>query len=435
MAMTPDEKTKMTEPTISCPNCQTEIKLTESLAAPLIQATRQQYEDLVAKKDADVAQREVAIRKQKVELDKQKAALDEQVSAAVDAAREKISAEESQKAKARAASDIEAKNRELAELQDVLVERDAKLADAQKAQADLIRKQRELDDATREMSLTIERKVQESLTAVRDKAKLEAEEGLKLRVLEKEEQISSMQRQIEELKRRAEQGSQQLQGEVQEMELEASLRAKFPRDQIEPVPKGEFGGDVLHRVFGPVGQHCGTIIWETKRTKNWSDGWLSKLRDDQRAAKAEIALLVSHTLPKGVTAFDLVDGVWVAETRCALPVAIALRQSLIEISGARQAGEGQQTKMELVYQYLTGPRFRHRIEAIVEKFSDMQADLDKERKTMTRLWAKRDAQIRGVIESTVGMYGDLQGIAGQALDEIEGLTVPLLESDVPEDSE
>ena len=183
---------------------------------------------------------------------------------------------------------------------------------------------------------------------------------------------------------------------------------------------------MLHRVNGAHGQHCGTILWESKRTKNWSPAWLSKLRDDQRAAKAEIALIVSHVLPKGVQAFDFVDGVWITESRCAIPVAIALRQSLIELSAARHISEGQQTKMEMVYQYLTGSGFRRRIEAIVEKFSDMQSDLDRERKTMTRLWAKREEQIRGVIESTAGMYGDLQGIAGKTLQEIEGLDIPLL---------
>lgn len=162
--------------------------------------------------------------------------------------------------------------------------------------------------------------------------------------------------------------------------------------------------------------------------KNWSDAWLPKLRDDQRTAKAEIALIVSQALPKGVEAFDFIDGVWVTESRCAIPVAIALRQSLIDLSGARQAGDGQKTKMEMVYQYLTGPRFRHRVEAIVEKFEDMQTDLDKERKMMTRLWAKREEQIKGVIETTVGMYGDLQGIAGRTMQEIDGLEVRLLES-------
>lgn len=417
----------MNEPVIHCPACRTEIKLTESLAAPLIEQTRRQFERTLAAKDAEVAKREAALESKEGELAAAKASIDEQVAARVKAERAAIAADEAKKAKLLAASDLEQKTKELGELQEVLKQRDAKLAEAQAAQAELIRKQRELDDAKREMDLTIEKKVQESLTVVRDKARQEGEEALKLRVAEKEEQISSMQRQIEELKRKAEQGSQQLQGEVQELELEALLRSKFPLDSIEPVPKGEFGGDVLQRVLGVSGQCCGTILWESKRTKNWSDGWLAKLRDDQRSANAELALLVSNALPKGVTAFDHVDGIWVAESRCAIPVAIALRQSLIEIAKVRQAGDGQQTKMELVYEYLTGPRFRHRIEAIVEKFSDMQSDLDKERKATMRLWAKREAQIRGVIEATVGMYGDLQGIAGKALQEIEALSPPAIE--------
>lgn len=190
-------------------------------------------------------------------------------------------------------ADLEQRANEVAELQKIVADKDVKLGEAQKVQAELMRKQRELDDARRELDVTVEKKVQESLVAVRHKAKQEAEDSLKLKVTEKEEPISSMQRQIEKLRRRAEQGSQQLQGEAFEIELEAVLRAKFPRDIIEPVPKGEFGGDVLHRVVGPSGHVCGTILWESKPTKNWSDTWLPKLREDQRTAKAEIARIVS----------------------------------------------------------------------------------------------------------------------------------------------
>lgn len=418
----------MTEPTITCPNCKTEIKLTESLAAPLIESTRRQYEQQIANKDAEVAKREAAIRTQQAEIAKAKETIDEQVTVKLKAERATVAAEEAKKARLALGTDLEQKTKELAELNEVLKQRDEKLAEAQKAQAELIRKQRELDDAKREMELTIEKRVQESLTATREQAKKEAEESLKLKVAEKEQTITSMQKQIEELKRKAEQGSQQLQGEVQELELEAMLREAFPQDAIEPVAKGEHGGDALQRVIGPLGQPCGTILWESKRTKNWTDGWLAKLREDQRAAKAEIAVIVSQALPKDMDTFNLIDGVWVTSCRCALPVAVALRHSVIELTAARTASEGQQTKMELVYQYLTGPRFRHRVQAIVEKFSDMQEDLDRERKTMTRLWAKREEQIRGVIESTAGMYGDLQGIAGKTLQEIEGLNVKMLES-------
>jgi hypothetical protein len=419
-----------TEPTIICPNCSTEIKLTQSLAAPLIQTVRKEYEAKIAQKEADVAKREANVRAQQEAVKDARKAIEDQVAEKLKTARAAIAEEEARKAKLLTASDLEAKTKEVGELQEVLKQRDEKLKKAQQAEADLLRKQRELDDAKRELELTVEKRVQASVEEVRQKAKQEAEEGLKLKVAEKEQQISSMQRQIEDLKRKAEQGSQQLQGEVLELELETTLSAKFPLDRIEPVAKGEFGGDVLQKVVGPVGQACGAILWESKRTKNWSDGWLPKLRGDQRTAKAEIAVLVSNAMPKDIDGFGHIDGIWITQSRYAMPLVIALRQSLIEVANTRQAQEGQETKMALVYQYLTGPKFRHRVEAIVEKFSDMQADLDRERKSMTRLWAKREAQIQGVIESTVGMYGDLQGIAGRALQEIEGLETPLLESDV-----
>jgi len=415
----------MTEPTITCPACKTEIRLTESLAAPLIEATRQQFERQLAQKDEDIAKREQGIRDKEKQIAEAKRSLDEQVADQVAAQlkteRARIVAEEAKKARQAAATELEGRACELAELQEVLKARDEKLAEAQKAQAELIKKQRELDDAKRELELTVEKRVQDGLTEIRSQARKEAEEAQKLKVMEKEQTIAAMQKQIEDLKRRAEQGSQQLQGEVQELELEALLRAKFPFDTVEPVPKGEFGGDVLQRVVSQGGQPCGSMLWEFKRTKNWSDGWLAKLRDDQRAARAEVAILVSQALPKGVETFEIVEGVWVTHPRAALPVATILRHTLLQVNMARQVSEGQQTKTEMVYQYLTGPRFRQRVEAIVEAFSSMQEDLDKERKAIMKQWAKREEQIERVMGATVGMYGDLQGIAGKSLQEIESL--------------
>ena len=410
----------MTEPTIICPNCKSEIKLNESLAAPLIEATKREYEQRLAQKESDISKREAA-------LSKAKESLDEQVAAKLKDERAKIVAEEARKSKLAHEAEMEQKSRAVTDLENALKEKNAKLAEAQKQQAEFLRKQRELEDAKREVELTVEKRIQEGLAATREQARKEVEEQQKLKVAEKEQIIASMQKQIEELKRKAEQGSQQLQGEVQELELESLLSTKFPLDSIEPVPKGEHGGDVIHRVVGPLGQACGTILWESKRTKNWSDGWLAKLRDDQRAAKAEVAVIVSQALPKGVETFEPIDGVWVTHPKVALPLAVSLRQALVDISSARQASEGQQTKTEMVYQYLTGPRFRQRVEAIVEAFSSMQEDLNTERKAITKQWAKREEQIERVMQATVGMYGDLQGIAGKTLQEIEGLEVKALE--------
>ncbi len=413
----------LNEPTISCPSCKTDIKLNESLAAPLIAATREEYERRLAQSNAVMAAREEELQRKQAAIDAAREDIDSQVSAQLKLERAGIAADEARKAKLLVSTDLEDKDRKLGEMEATLRARDEKLAAAQLQQAEFLKQQRALDDEKREMALTIEKRIQEGLDAVRVKARTEAEDGLKLKVAEKEEQIAGMQRQIEELKRRAEQGSQQLQGEVLELQLESLIGSRFPMDIIEPVAKGEFGGDVLQRVVGPAGQPCGAILWESKRTRNWSQGWLGKLRTDQRAAKANIALMISEALPAGVETFDLVDGVYVAHPKCAIPIAIMLRQSLIELANSRLAQDGQATKMEQVYGYLTGPRFRHRVEAIVEKFSDMQDDLARERKATIRLWAKREAQIQGVSESTVGMYGDLQGIAGKVMQEIEGLDV------------
>ncbi len=390
----------MTEPIVTCPQCKTGIKLTESLAAPLVEATRREYERRLAEGEAR---------------------LEEQLKQE----RLRICADEARKAKALLQTELEGKAREVVSLQQIIQSREAKLVEAQKAHAHFLQKERMLADKQRELDLTIEKRVAESLTSVRVQARREAEEQLQLKVLEKEQTISSMQRQIEDLRRRAEQGSQQLQGEAQEVALENLLNAKFPFDVVEPVRKGEHGGDVLQKVRSGQGG-CGTILWETKRTKNWSDGWLVKLREDQRAAKADIAVIVSQALPKDIETFEFLEGVWVTHPKTILPVACSLRHMLVEISNVRQASEGQQTKAEMVYQYLTGPRFRQRVQAMVEAFSGMQEDLDKERKVMLKQWAKRQEQIERVMQATVGMYGDLQGIAGKTIGEIEGLELETL---------
>lgn len=421
----------MSDPIITCPNCHAAIHLTESLAAPLLAATRQQFQQQLTQKDEAISQREQAIRQQEQLLLEAKRNVDqqitEQVAAQLKAERDRLIADEAKKAKLAVASELEHNLRELANLKELLQTREQKLSEAQAAQADLLKKQRELDDTKRELELTIEKRVQQNLTTIRNQARQEAEEGLKLKVMEKDQTIAAMHQKIEELKQKAEQGSQQLQGEVQELELESLLRSKFPQDSIEPVPKGEFGGDILHAVISPSGLASGLILWESKRTKNWSESWLSKLRDDQRNAKAELSVLISQALPKGIETFDIVDGVWVAHPRATLPVATILRHMLLQMSRVKQVSEGQQTKTELIYQYLTGPRFRQRVEAIVEAFTTMQTDLDKERKAILKQWAKREEQITHVMEATVGLYGDLQGIAGKSLQEIEGLELEYLQ--------
>lgn len=416
------------EPTLKCPHCRNEIRLTESLAAPLLEETRRRFQEQLAGKDAEVARKVEALREEREQLARAREQIEEQVAKRLSAERTVLVATEGKKAREAAAAELQAKEAEATELRQSLMANNAKLAEAQQAQAELMRKQRALDEEKRELDLTIEKRVQASIAEIQAKARLEADEAARLRVLEKDQTIESMTRTIAELKRKADQGSQQSQGEALELELEVLLRGRFPTDLVEPVGKGELGADVVQQVNGSVGQSVGIILWESKRTKAWSDGWLAKLRDDQRRCGADVALIISQALPKHIEHFDLVDGVWVAHPRYALPVAVALRQTLIEVSGSRMAQQGQQNKMEQVYQYLTGIKFRQRVEAVVEKFNDMREDLDKERKFMVRQWAKRETQILSVIESTVGMVGDLQAIAGKAMPDIPSLDMPLLEN-------
>jgi hypothetical protein len=415
------------ETTITCPNCRSEVKLTESLAAPLVEATRRHYEEQLALKDAAAREKETLLKSREAALDKQKNAIDAEVAQKLEIERKKMAESEAKKAKLALQSDLDQKAKELADFEAIIRAQNEKLTKAQEAEAAFRKKERELEDARREIDLTIEKRLAVEQPKLVEKAKKDAEESLNLKVAERDERIASMAKQIDELKRKAEQGSQQLQGEVLELELEKLLTSRYPRDTIEPVPKGVHGGDVVHKVLGPLGACCGTILWESKRTKNWSDGWLAKLRDDQRAAKAELCVIVSQALPKDVEHFDCIENVMIVHPRILNPVADLLRQRLIEVSLARSAGEGQQTKMEMIYDYLTGPRFRQRIEAIVEAFTTMQEDLDRERRAIMRQWGKREEQIERVMQATVGMYGDLQGIAGKSIQEIEGLEVLSLE--------
>ena len=236
--------------------------------------------------------------------------------------------------------------------------------------------------------------------------------------------INDLRREIVALKQKAEQGSQQLQGEVLEIELESLLKQRFPTDAIVPVSKGVRGADLLHRVRMISGRECGTIAWETKRTRNWAQSWIPKLKEDQRSQAAEIAVLVTEALPDGVRTFELIDGVWVTTPSCAMALATALRQGLVSVANERLAANGKTDKMEQLYEYLAGTEFRQKIEAIVEGFVTMKTDLESEKRALAKIWARREKQIEQVITNTALMYGNVQGIIGQStLPEIQCLAL------------
>ena len=429
-----------TDSTLLCPKCGEPIQLTESLAAPLVAATRAQYERQLADQaktfaaekqsvaiqqeanERRAAELEAAARKQQQEVDQ---AVQNGITKQLAGERAKIVEQESARARQQVEDELKAERDETKQQQERISNLTRKLSIAQAAEAGLLKKQQALEDKERELQLNLQKGIAEGLAEARAQALKEAQASLDLKVQDRENTISQLRDQITSLQRKAEQSSQQAQGESLEIALEHQLRVQFPFDLIEPVAKGEFGGDVLQHVRDQSGQLCGKILWESKRTKAWSDSWLTKLKSDQRAAHADLAVIVSQTMPKDVTHFDHMDGIWVSSLGCILPVANALRVSVIELAGVRRSSAGQETKAQQIYAYLTGPRFKHRIECIAEKFTEMRGDLDKERKWMNKQWAKRDSELLAVLEATSGMYGDLQGIAGQNLKEIDALDGPM----------
>ncbi len=430
-----------TDPSLLCPKCGGSIKLTESLAAPLVAATRAQYEQqlktqaeqFAAEKGAVVFQ-EQANRRRAAELEaaaeeaeqRVASAVREQVQQQLVRDRKLIAEQETARARQQIELELKAKQATADQQAERIANLTQKLTAAQKAEASLLRHKQQLEDKERELQLDLQRGIAAGLEETRLKAFREAQANADLKMQDRDHTISQLREQIMSLQRKAEQGSQQAQGESLELVLEHQLRAQFPFDVIEPVAKGEFGGDVLQHVRDHSGLICGKILWESKRTKAWSDGWLTKLKNDQRASHAELAIIVSQTMPKDVTHFEQMDGIWVSSLSCVLPVASALRISLIELSNLRRSSEGQETKAQQIYAYLTGPRFKRRVECIAEKFTELRKDLDAERKWMNKQWAKRDRELTIVLEATSGMYGDLQGIAGQSLEEIQSLEGPML---------
>lgn len=313
---------------------------------------------------------------------------------------------------------------EMVDLKIQLEDRSKKLEAARSEELALRKRQRELEEKQASMQLEIARTLDAERAKIRQEAINVVVDENRLKDAEKEKQLADLKKQIEDLKRRVEQGSQQAQGEILELELEAVLQREFPFDKIEPVAKGTRGGDVLQRVHTQTGRLCGTVLWETKRTKIWSDGWIQKLKDDQREAKADIAVIVSEALPKGFHHFRQMGSVWITDFNSVIGLALALRMSLMEVAKAREALVGKNEKMELVYNYLTSHEFRNRIEAIVESFKAMQGDLISEKIAMEKVWARREKQIARIVVNMSGMYGDIEGLSGTSLPSVKMLELP-----------
>lgn len=380
----------------------------------------------IASMDAklEVAQKsELALRRDREALEQAKREMELTVQRRVD--EEKANA--AKQAVAEVQRDFETK---LSAAQASIAAKDAKLEVAAQAELHALQAKQEAEEAMRQAELTVARRLDEERAKVREQAVHERDEEYRLKIGDKDKQLMDLRLQIEDLRRKGDSTSQQLVGDVQELDLFDVLRATFPGDDIQRVKKGQNGADILHIVCNRLGQPCGKILWESKRTKNWSDGWLGKLREDQRAEKADLAALMTETLPDGVQHFDTIENIWVTGVRTVVPVAKALREAIVETANARRAAAGAGTTKDLMYGYLTGTEFRQRVRGAIDPIIEMQSDLDSERRAITKRWSAREKQLNRVMHSMAGMYGDLQGIAGSSLPDVEGLA--LLGVDEPE---
>ncbi|MDX9971052.1 MAG: DUF2130 domain-containing protein [Candidatus Gracilibacteria bacterium] len=343
--------------------------------------------------------------------------------------------------KAKEKADVELKN-----LKEDNAEKDKALKEARDEQLKLMREKRTLEEREKNLDFEVAKKVEEERVkfAEAEKKKIEeemkkkiiekdlqtekllkdSEENARLKMLEKEKQLEQMHRQIEDLKRKSEQGSMQIQGDVQENDLKRLISESFPIDTISDVATGVRGADLLQLVRNSLGANCGKIIWESKNTKAWEDKWLKKLKEDQALSGADICVLVSKALPDGITNFKLIDGVWVCNYASVVGLTFALRSQLIELAQVKGSLVNRDEKMEVLYNYLGSSQFKNRIENIVLAFKGLKDELEKEKRAYTKIWARREKEIERVMNGTVGMYGDLQGIIGAGLPEIKELSMP-----------
>jgi len=407
----------MEQGTITCPKCGHQFEISDALTGQIREHLKSELQQEIIGREKDLKKKLDAFKAEKEALNKDREAMEEEV--------ERKLKQKLEEAEAKVAKKVEGKFADqLKELQEALNEREVLIKTFRENELELRKKQRELEKAKENVELEIARKLDEERVKIRLDAENKVFEQHRLKDLEKEKVISDLKSALDDMRRKAEQGSMETQGEVLEQDFEAQLKRFFPHDEIQPVPKGIRGADLIQGVRTPFGAKCGVMLWETKNTKAWSTQWIPKLKDDMIATRASIAIMVSVALPDEVSRFGMVDGVWVSDPLSAIPLAAALRQQLVALDCERKASVGKNEKMELLYQYLAGTDFKQKIEGIVEAFTAMQDQVNRERRAMEKQWKEREKQIERVVKNTVGLYGDMQGIIGGQIPHI-----PMLELD------
>lgn len=408
---------------IKCPECGHEFLLDQALSKQIEQQLRAGLSEEYAKKQQAADKKLAEVNELQKSLLQKEKSIDEQVQLKLDAEKKQLWVIAQKKAEENSQTKMKA-------LEDELQDRIKKQRELEQKELDFAKKMRELEDQKATMQLDLEKKFieksQELEKAAREKAMHEAD----MKTKEKDMQLEQMRKTIEELKRKSEQGSMQVQGDTLENDLKEVLTVSFPQDTIDDVPTGIKGADLIQTVRTDFAEVSGIIIWESKNTKAWNDEWIRKLKEDQVQAKADVAILVTRTLPENIKDIGNVEGVWVVGYSFALMAARVLRSNLNNLAKLKKSLVGTDEKMQVLHRYLTGSQFKNRIENIVLAFSSMQQDLDKEKRLFQKQWTKREKEIERVITNTTGLYGDLQGVMGNSLQ-----AVPALELDSPFDED
>jgi|tagenome__1003787_1003787.scaffolds.fasta_scaffold20817613_1 hypothetical protein len=399
---------------IKCPECRAEIPLSgvishqieEQLAAELAQRVAEARRELIeaaseredALKAATAEREEQLLRDFAAEREAREARLREQAETAVAT--------------------------ELADLRERSAEQDKALTEARERELALLQQKRQLDERAEGLALEVARQVEEERQRVAAEARQQAAEQHQIDLRKKDIAIEQMQRQITELKESSEQARAGLIGEAQEREIEDVLGERFRSDVIQPVKAGQRGADVLQSVMSRRSENCGKILWESKRAQNWSGGWIPKLKEDQAAAGADVAVLVCSALPRDVRHMELIEGVWVVSFACVTAIATSLREALISVSQARSIDANRNESGTRIYDYVTSGEFSRHVRGIIDNVVELKDGLDSERRSMERIWAKRAKQIEAIGLNTAGIYGDLEAVAGAALPAVEKLELP-----------
>lgn len=396
---------------VTCPQCTHQFTVEDAIYSAVQKETearlRQKMQDWQRKREAEYKQKQEALEQnQKLQQQEAEKAFEKQRQTLAHDLRQRI----------------ERENNAMLEAMQKEADRQADTINSLKMkEVEFMEKEKQLRVSQEEMELSKKKWELEKQAELEDRIRKIEENKNELKFREYEKQLKDQKELVEEMRRKAEQGSMQLQGEVQELAMEEWLRAKFPFDTIDEIKKGARGGDCTQTVMNKLGQHCGIIYYESKRTKDFQPSWIEKFKEDMRDIGAEVGVIVTQAMPKDMERFGQREGIWICTYEEFKALCFVLRDSLVRVQQMASSQENKDDKMVLLYNYLTSNGFRMSIEAIVEAFTTMKDDLERERNAMQRIWKSREKQIEKVMTSTIDMYGSVRGIAGSAIQEIKVL--------------